>query len=82
MRASIGLGAAALLVLSACGGREEADDGMDANEALAMNEAQDVTDASPDSLVAVDDDGMGNGEIPAEDVGSTGDLPVTDTNGQ
>lgn len=81
MRASIGLGAAALLLLSACGGREEADDGTDANEALAMNEAQDVTDASPDSLVAVDDD-MGNGEMPAEDVADPGELPVTDTNGQ
>jgi len=81
MRVSIGFGAAALLLLGACGGGE-ANNSMSANEALAMNEAQDVTDASPDSLVAVDDDGMGNGEAPAEDAGNTGDLPVTDSNAQ
>jgi hypothetical protein len=77
MRSSIGLAAAALL-LGACGGGEEANNGaVAANEALAI-EAEDVTDASADSLVAVDDNGMGNGEMPAEDVGNTGDLPVTD----
>jgi hypothetical protein len=83
MRPLIGIGAAALALLSACGGGEEANNsGMSANEALAINEAQDVTDASPDSLVAVDDGGMGNGEVPADNVGDTGELPVTDTNGQ
>jgi hypothetical protein len=82
MRLSIAIGAAAPAAERLRRRRGAADNAMSANEALALNEAQDVTDASPDSLVAVDDDGMGNGEMPAEDVGNTGELPVTDTNAQ
>ena len=84
MRVSIPIGVAALALLGACGGGEDANNNMAGNEALAI-ETQDVTDASPDSLVAVDDNGMGNGEMPAEEAGNTGELPVTDeaaTNGQ
>jgi hypothetical protein len=83
MRVSTGIALATLALLGGCnGGNEEANNSAMASNAALAVENQDVTDASADSLVAVDDDGMGNGEAPAEEVGNTGELPVTDTNAQ
>jgi hypothetical protein len=83
MRVSIGIALATLALLGACNGsNEEANNSAVANNAALAVENQNVTDASADSLVAIDDDGMGNGEVPAEEVGNTGELPVTDANAQ
>lgn len=65
--------AAALAALSACGGDENAG-GLSAEENRELNNAAEMLDASPDSLVAGEDAGLGNGEEPAQ----TGDLPVAD----
>ena len=51
--------AIALALLGGCGGAEEARDNVVLNEALVI-ETEAVTDASPDSLVAVEADGAGN----------------------
>ncbi len=70
--------AAALATLSACGGDENAG-GLSAEENRELNNAAEMLDASPDSLVASEDSALGNGEEPAQ----TGELPVGDegTNG-
>ena len=65
--------AAALAMLTACGGEENAG-GLSAEENRELNNAAEMLDASPDSLVATDDAALGNGEENAE----TGDLPVVD----
>jgi hypothetical protein len=72
--------ATALALLAACGGgSEEANDsGVTREEAVALDNAAGMLDASPDSLVAAEDTPLGNGETPVEDVANTGDLPVTD----
>jgi hypothetical protein len=70
----------ALLGLGACGGPEEGSGGVTREEAEQLNEAAEMLDASPDSLVAPDETGLGNGENAA-----TGDLPVSgeaENNGQ
>ena len=46
---------------------------MTREEAEQLNEAAEMLDASPDSLVAPDETGLGNGE----DNAATGDLPVS-----
>ena len=63
----------ALLALGACGGPEEGSGGVTREEAEQLNEAAEMLDASPDSLVAPDETGLGNGE----DNAATGDLPVS-----
>jgi hypothetical protein len=68
--------AAALAALSACGGDENAG-GLSAEENRELNNAAEMLDASPDSLVAGEDAGLGNGEEPAQ----TGALPVVDEGG-
>ena len=67
------LGLGALAMLAGCGGGDET--GLTAEEDRQLNEAAEMLDASPDSLVASDDAELGNGEAPAAE---TGDLPVTD----
>jgi hypothetical protein len=78
MKSATGFPAAALLVLlSACGGGEEVNNsGVTAEESLALNEAENMLDASPDSLTATEDAPLGNGEMPAGDTGDTGDPPA------
>ena len=63
-----------LLALGACGGPEEGSGGVTREEAEQLNEAAEMLDASPDSLVAPDETGLGNGE----DNAATGDLPVSE----
>jgi hypothetical protein len=79
MKSATGFCAAALLaLLTACGGGEEVNNsGVTAEESLALNEAENMLDASPDSLTATEDAPLGNGEMPAAETGNTGDLPVT-----
>ena len=73
MRQKAGLAMmAAMLALAACGGPEEGSGGVTREEAEQLNEAAEMLDASPDSLVAPDETGLGNGE----NVAATGDLPV------
>lgn len=56
------IGAAGLLMLLAgCGGSGE-ESGLTAEESKQLNEAAEMLDASPDSLVAPDGTGLGNGE--------------------
>ena len=65
------LGAAAML--AACGERE-GEGGITAEENRELNNAAEMLDTSPDSLVASDDAALGNGDAPAE----TGDVLVSD----
>ena len=80
MKHSIGLGVlAAVLALAACGGKEENPGGVTQEESEQLNNAAEMLDASPDSLVAGDETGLGNGEAEADDANATtGDLPVAD----
>lgn len=73
MKALAGLAAVALL--AACGGGD--DNALTADENAALNEAAEMLDASPDSLVAADD-GLGNGEMPVDDSLATGEVPPTE----
>ncbi len=76
MKNSVGLVVvAAVLALGACGGREQEEGGVTAEESKQLNEAAEMLDASPDSLVAGDETGLGNGEAES---GDTGDLMVAD----
>ena len=63
MKNRMGLIAAAVcFTLAACGGDEQRDGGVTAEESKQLNEAAEMLDASPDSLVAGDETGLGNGE--------------------
>ena len=63
MKNSVGLiVVAAVLALGACGGDEQREGGVTAEESKQLNEAAEMLDASPDSLVAGDETGLGNGE--------------------
>ncbi len=76
MKNSIGLiVVAAVLALGACGGNSEGEGGVTAEESQQLNEAAEMLDASPDSLVAGDETGLGNGEAES---GDTGDAMVAD----
>lgn len=76
MRHSIGLVVtAAVLALGACGGSNEGSGGVTQEESKQLNEAAEMLDASPDSLVAPDETGLGNGEA------ETGNLPVANDTG-
>ena len=70
MKNSVGLVAtAALLALGACGGDEPREGGVTAEESKQLNEAAEMLDASPDSLVAGDETGLGNGEAGSAEAG-------------
>jgi hypothetical protein len=73
MKNSIGLAVmAAVLALGACGGGgEQGAGGVTAEESQQLNEAAEMLDASPDSLVISNDAELGNGEAAAE----TDELP-------
>lgn len=63
MKNSIGSAVlAAALGLGACSSGEQKEGGVTAEEAKQLNEAAEMLDASPDSLVAGDETGLGNGE--------------------
>jgi hypothetical protein len=66
-------GAAALALLTACGGESGAG-GVTAEESRQLNEAAEMLDAAPDTVVASDETGLANGVNSAE----TGDLMVAD----
>lgn len=51
---------AALVLLAGCGGGEEG--GVTAEESRQLNEAAEMLDASPDTLIAPDETGLDNGE--------------------
>ena len=55
---------AALLLLTACG-RGEDENMPTAKESQALNEAAEMLDTSPDSLVAADNAELGNGQVAA-----------------
>ena len=76
MKNSVGFAViAAVLGLGACGGNDQKEGGVTAEEAQQLNEAAEMLDASPDSLVAGDETGLGNGEVGS---GDTGDVLVAD----
>ncbi len=76
MKNSVGLVVvAAVLALGACGGGGQEEGGVTAEESKQLNEAAEMLDASPDSLVAGDETGLGNGE---EASAETGELMVAD----
>jgi hypothetical protein len=67
---------AAVLAVGACGGGgDEQRGGVTADEARQLDEAANMIDASPDSLVA-DETGLGNGEA-GGNAADTGALPVS-----
>jgi hypothetical protein len=71
------IGAAAVMaaaaMLAACGERE-GEGGPTAEENRELNNAAEMLDTSPDSLIASDDAALGNGDAPAQ----TGDVMVSD----
>ena len=70
MKYSVGLAiAAAVLALVACGGQEEGAGGVTAEESRQLNEAAEMLDASPDSLVASNENDLGKGERDGSDAG-------------
>jgi hypothetical protein len=76
MRNSIGLAvAAAVLALAACGGQDGNSGGLSAEENKKLDNIAETLDASPDSLVATDETGLGNGE---EGSAETGEVMVSD----
>jgi hypothetical protein len=87
MKNSVGLAVvAAVLALGACGGNEQGEGGVTAEESKQLNEAAEMLDASPDSLTATDETGLGNGEQTAADEGAAPDgnaaAPANATNQQ
>lgn len=74
----LGLAAAALIGAAALAGCGESggEGGLTAEESQELDNAAEMLDVPPDSLVADENAPLGNGEAPAE----TGELPVvTDT---
>ena len=74
MRTLTGLTAAALGLLTACGGSEDRNAAVTAEESVALNDTENMLDVSPDSLAATEDAPLGNGEAPVEN----SDAPATE----
>ena len=66
MKFALGLAAAALGLLTACGGGDDSNSGVTAEESVALNDTENMLDVSPDSLAATEDAPLGNGEAPAD----------------
>jgi hypothetical protein len=77
MRASLIAGAAALALLAGCGGGE-GEGGVTAEESKQLNEAAEMLDASPDSLAAPDETGLGNGEAGSGEADAAAEANVTE----
>jgi hypothetical protein len=76
MQNSIGLVVvAAVLALGACGGNDEGEGGVTAEESRQLNEAAEMLDAAADNLATGAEAGLGNGQAAS---GDTGDLMVAD----
>lgn len=58
---------AAAATLAGCGGSDDADGALSAEESQELNNAAEMLDASPDSLIAADEAPLGNGEEPVLD---------------
>lgn len=67
---------AALAALPGCGGTDESNGGVTAEESRQLDNAAEMLDASPDSLVATDEAPLGNGEEAVMDTNS--DAPILD----
>ena len=61
-----GITAAVLSLLTACGGNEDRNTGVTAEESVALNDTENMLDVSPDSLAATEDAPLGNGEVPVD----------------
>ena len=55
----------AALAVAACSGGNDANNAVTADEAAGLNNAAEMLDASPDSLIANSEAPLGNGEAPA-----------------
>jgi hypothetical protein len=64
---------AALATLGACGSKDESNGSVTPEESAGLNNAAEMLDASPDSLVAPEETPLGNGEAPAASEPSTSD---------
>lgn len=83
MRHSIGLAVvAAVLALAACGGNNDNPGGVTQEESEQLNNAAEMLDASPDSLVAGDETGLGNGEAANAELGDVTDAGNAAANSQ
>jgi len=69
---------AASVALAACGTKDESNGGVTEEESAGLNNAADMLDTSPDSLVAPDEAPLGNGEAPAMDAIDDAEAPVAD----
>jgi hypothetical protein len=63
---------APLLVLAACGRGDDKAGGLTAEENRQLDNAAEMLDTSPDSLVPADNSALGNGEEEAADAQSNG----------
>jgi hypothetical protein len=83
MKQSAGLAVlAAVLAVAACGGGDDTPGGITPDESRQLNEAAEMLDASPDSLAAPDETGLGAAAGNAAGVNAAGSedsgaLPVS-----
>ena len=68
--------AALAMAMAACGSRDEANGGVTAEESAGLNNAAEMLDASPDSLVAPSEAPLGNGEAPTISDAATNQQPA------
>ena len=64
---------AAMVTLGGCGSKDESNGSVTPEEAAGLNNAAEMLDASPDSLVAPEETPLGNGEAPAVSEPGTSD---------
>ncbi len=82
MRASYICAAAGALALLAGCGQQGGEGGVTADESKQLNEAAEMLDASPDSLVAPDETGLGNGEAGSAEADAAAEANATVENVQ